>query len=239
MKTKQLQAWFMHKKKLTLVFLFGAILFCASTQFTHAQSLGSWTVVNVKYSFSNKWSVFGEAQIRSQKLYNQFNYYEYKGGVNYTFKKNITATLGTGSYQTYRDSGNFKLPKINNEWRVWPQLVIAHNLGMFQLEHRFRAEFRFTSIGYANRYRYKIGVLYPISKGKKNFTPLKLGASNEIFVTNRSPYFIRDRVNLLLYYKPSVAATIQLGYQRQIDYNSNVNIGKDYIFLGLALELKK
>ena len=53
--------------------------------YTYAQKfdLGSWNIVNLKYNLSNKWSAFGETQVRSLKFYNHFHYYEYKGGVNY------------------------------------------------------------------------------------------------------------------------------------------------------------
>jgi hypothetical protein len=62
--------------------------------------LGSWNVLNLKYNFDNKWSVFGETQLRSLKFYDHFHYYEYKIGSNYKFHKNATLSLGTGSYQT-------------------------------------------------------------------------------------------------------------------------------------------
>jgi hypothetical protein len=60
--------------------------------------IGSWNIINLQYSIDDKLSVFGEAQLRSLKLYNNFHYYEYKGGFNYKVNKNLRLTLGTGSY---------------------------------------------------------------------------------------------------------------------------------------------
>ncbi|MBL0051877.1 MAG: DUF2490 domain-containing protein [Bacteroidetes bacterium] len=85
--------------------------------------------MNLKYNYSNKWSVFGEAQLRSLKFYSNFHYYEYKGGINYKVHKNAQLTLGAGSYQTYKEGGNFVLPKNNNEFRLWPQVVIFQSIG--------------------------------------------------------------------------------------------------------------
>ena len=44
--------------------------------------LGSWNILNAKFNINEKWSVFGEAQLRSLEFYDRFHYYEYKGGVN-------------------------------------------------------------------------------------------------------------------------------------------------------------
>ena len=81
---------------------------------TYAQNfdLGSWNILNLKYTVNDKWSVVGEAQLRSLKFYYNFHYYEYKGGINYKLHKNATLSLGAGSYQTFKEGGNFVLPKI-------------------------------------------------------------------------------------------------------------------------------
>lgn len=49
--------------------------------------LGSWNILNLKYNHNEKWSAFGEAQLRSLKFYSNFHYYEYKGGINYKVHK--------------------------------------------------------------------------------------------------------------------------------------------------------
>ena len=38
--------------------------------------MGSWNILNLKYNPNDKWSVFGEAQLRSLKFYSNFHYYE-------------------------------------------------------------------------------------------------------------------------------------------------------------------
>jgi hypothetical protein len=64
-------------------------------------SLGSWNILNLKYTLSDRWSFFGEGQIRSLRFYDNFHYYEVKGGVNYELKNGMRFTLGGGTYQTY------------------------------------------------------------------------------------------------------------------------------------------
>ena len=201
--------------------------------------LGSWNILNIKYNQNEKWSFFGEAQLRSLKFYNNFHYYEYKGGINLKIHKNVKLTLGAGSYQTYNEGGNFVLPKNNNEFRLWPQAVLFQSLGNFKIEQRYRSELRFTSNGYRNRFRYRLGVSYPFGKEHDNYKPFQISASNELFFTNTEPYFERNRMLVTLNYKPSKATTLQIGYLHQFDYKINDETGRDFIQLGYFIEIFK
>ena len=90
--------------------------------------LGTWNIFNTKFTYTPQWSFFAEGQLRSLGFYNQLNYHELKGGVHYSLHKSALLTLGMGSYQTYQPEGNFKLPKSNSEFRVWPQLILLQRL---------------------------------------------------------------------------------------------------------------
>jgi hypothetical protein len=206
---------------------------------TYAQKydLGSWNILNLKYNVNDKWSAFGEAQLRSLKFYNNFHYYEYKGGFNYKVHKNATLSLGAGSYQTYKEGGNFVLPKNNNEFRIWPQINIFQSLGKLKIEQRYRAELRFTSNGYRNRFRYRLGLSYPFGKEKNNYKPFQISASNELFFTDIEPYFERNRIQVAFNYKPSKSTTLQLGYLHQFDYRINDETGRDFLQIGFFIEI--
>ena len=205
--------------------------------FAQHPDLGSWNIINLKYNHNEKWNVFGEGQIRSLKFYDHFHYYEYKGGVNFKAHKNLTLSLGTGSYQTYKEGGDFVLPKNNNEFRIWPQVVLFQTIGKLKIEQRYRAEFRFTSNGYRTRYRYRLGVSYPFGKERNEYKPFQVSASNEIFFTDKEPYFERNRMLLALNYKPLKATTIQIGYLHQFDFKINDETGRDFLQLGYFIEL--
>ena len=155
-------------------------LFNINLCFCQTSGLGTWNIVNVKYNFEEKWSAFGEAQIRSLKFYNNFHYYEYKVGVNYKIEKNLMVSLGAGSYQTFKEGGNFIFPKNNNEFRLWPQVILFQSIGKFKIEQRYRAELRFTSNGYRNRFRYRFGVSLPFGKERNGFKPFQISVSDEL-----------------------------------------------------------
>ena len=201
--------------------------------------LGSWNIVNFKYTFDEKWSIFGETQLRSLKFYSNFHYYEYKSGINYKFHKNATLSLGAGSYQTFKEGGNFVLPKNNDEFRIWPQIVFFQSISKFKIEQRYRAEFRFTSNGYRNRFRYRLGLSYPFGKEINKYKPYQISVSNELFFTDNEPYFERNRALIAFNYKPSAPITFQIGYLHQFDYKINDETGRDFLQIGLYFELFK
>jgi len=139
------------------LFFLKVAVFCLCFNYSYGQtaSLGTWNILNLKYNLNNKWSLFGEAQVRSLKFYNYFHYYEYKGGFNFKAYKNVQLSLGLGSYQTFKEGGNFVLPKNNDEFRIWPQVLLSQSMGKLKTEQRYRVELRFTNAGYRNRFRYR------------------------------------------------------------------------------------
>ncbi len=215
------------------------LLFSINSLSAQTLDLGSWNILNIKYNYNEKWSFFGEGQLRSLKLYNNFHYYEYKGGVNFKAHKNLKLTIGAGSYQTFNEGGNFVLPKNNDEFRLWPQAVLFQSIGKLKIEQRYRSEFRFTSNGYRNRLRYRLGFSYPFGKERDNYNPFQINASNEIFFTNTEPYYERNRMLVTLNYKPSKATTLQIGYLHQFDYKINDETGRDFLQLGYFIEIYK
>jgi hypothetical protein len=201
-------------------------------------SIGSWNILNIKNTFNDRWSFFAETQVRSLKLYDHFHYYEFKGGLNYKASQFVTLTLGAGSYQTYQEGGDFLTPKNNDEFRVWPQMTIQTNLGGVKMEQRGRIEARYTSTGYKNRYRYRLGFSYPLGQISKKLESLSIQCNNEIFFTNREPYFERNRFQILTLVKINENNSFQLGYLHQFDYKINDEIGRQFLVIGYVLEFQ-
>lgn len=198
--------------------------------------LGSWNIVHVKYTPAGTWSAFGEAQVRSLGFYTHFHYHEYKAGVNYRIHPNVTLTLGAGKYDTYKEGGDFVLPKNADEFRLWPQVVLSQPIGKFKVEQRYRAEFRYTTNGNSNRFRYRLGLAYPFGAAKNGYTPFQISASNELFFTTTEPYFQRNRSLVAFSFRTSQAVTLQLGYLHQFDYRINDETGRDFLQIGIFVE---
>jgi long-subunit fatty acid transport protein len=217
------------------------LLFCllllSNFSFSQKFDLGSWNILNLKYNLSNKWSAFGETQLRSLKFYNHFHYYEYKGGINYKINNQLKVSLGAGSYQTFREGGNFITPKNNNEFRLWPQLILFQSIGKLKIEQRYRTEFRFTSNGFRDRHRYRLGVSYPFGQERKGYLPFQASISNELFFTSKEPYFERNRLQYAFSFKPNKETTLQIGYLHQFDYKINDETGRDFLNIAVLYTL--
>ncbi len=225
----------MNNKRTILLLL--CLTISPAISYSQQIDLGSWNIINIKYNHNDKLSFFGEAQLRSLKFYNHFHYYEYKGGVNYKIHKNVKLTFGAGSYQTYKEGGNFVLPKNNDEFRLWPQIILFQSIGKFKIEQRYRAELRWTSNGYRNRFRNRLGASYPFGKERNGYKPFQTSISNELFFTDNEPYFERNRLQFTVNYKPSKLATLQIGYLHQFDYKINDETGRDFLVIGFYYEL--
>lgn len=203
---------------------------------TNAQSqskLGSWNILNVNMRINEKWNVFAESQVRSLSFYDEFHYYEIKTGGTFKIDKQFSATSGFGSYNTYNEGGNFKNPIQNKEIRTWAQLNIKSSIGIFNFEHRYRAEQRFTSNGFRNRFRYRLGTLIPLNNSLVKEKTIYLNIWNELFLTNKEPFFERNRLFLGFGYELNKNVAFQTGYIHQFDYKINDEIGRD--FLNIAI----
>lgn len=222
-------------EKLYLVLLIHCLII--NNSIAQTPDLGTWNILNAKYNLNEKWSVWGEGQIRSLNFFTNFHYYEYKGGVNYKFSKNLALTFGTGSYQTYKEGGDFVLPKNNDELRIWPQVILYQSINKLKIEQRYRTELRFTSNGYRNRFRYRLGLSYPLGKQRHEYSPLQINLSNEIFFTDHEPYFERNRMLFSINYKPTKVSTIQIGYLHQFDYKIDDETGRDFLQIGYFIDI--
>ena len=201
-----------------------------------AQQSGSWNILQLKYHPNEQTEIFAEGQLRSLRFYHNFHYYEYKAGLSYLWRKACRFTLGAGSYQTYREGGDFVLPKNNDEFRIWPQIQLSQQVGLFRVEQRYRWESRFTSSGYRNRYRYRLGLSVPLGFKINDKQVFRILAGNELFFTDREPYFERNRANVALEIRTGKNSSMQLGYLYQFDYKINDETGRSFFQLGYYLD---
>jgi hypothetical protein len=191
--------------------------------------LGSWNTTNVNLKLNQKWNIFAEAQLRSLSFYDQFHYYEYKGGFTHKIDSNFSITSGIGSYNTYSEGGNFQKPTQNEEIRTWVQINMKNPLEFVSFEHRYRAEQRFTSNGYRNRFRYRLSATVPLNNKKIGPKTIYALGWNELFFTDDEPFFERNRLFVGGGYEFSKNVAMQMGYIHQFDYKINDETGRDFL----------
>jgi hypothetical protein len=205
--------------------------------FSQKSHFGSWNVITTKLTLSDKWGAYNELQLRSQSFYDDHFYYEVKGGVSYSVNKNFTFLLGVGRYITYTDGGSFKKPVTGNETRFWQQLTMNHYLERIKFEHRYRVEQRWFKTGFRNRFRYRLNAVMPINNRKMGPKTFYMAAFDEIFLTNKKPFFERNRLFIGTGYQLSKLFTIQPGYVYQYDYRNEVGSGKHFFQLTFTIDI--
>lgn len=213
------------------------LLLTSQIAFSQNSDLGSWNVINTKLTLSERWSVFNELQLRSKSFYDNHYYYEIKGGVGYSVSKNFTFLLGTGKYVTYSDGGDFVKPIASNETRFWQQVTMNHFLERLKFEHRYRVEQRWFKDSYRNRFRYRLNIAVPINKKKIGPKTFYVASFDEIFLTNKAPYYERNRFFAGVGYQAAKWVTIQPGYVYQSDFRNNVAQGKHFFQLTIGFEI--
>lgn len=201
------------------------------------RDFGSWNITNINIKLDPKWKVFAETQLRSLSFYNEFHYYEYKAGFSYKIEPNFYLSTGIGSYNTFSEGGNFQQPAQNKEVRTWIQVNMKNPLEFVTFEHRYRAEQRFTSNGYRNRFRYRLTASIPVCTKKSSSKPINAIFWNELFFTDKEPFFERNRLFLGGDYPFSKNLTLQLGYIHQFDYKINDETGRDFLNISFLYQI--
>ncbi len=215
------------------------VFFVCTGRPLQAQHPGTWNILNVRYPVNSKLTIFSEGQVRSLSFYDDFHYHELTTGVIFRPSRQITLTLAGGEYLTYSSGGNFVSPIRSDEFRFWPQAAISQSFGRLILEHRYRSEFRFITSGFRLRFRSRLGITLPLNNREIKPGTIYMGASEELFFTNRAPYFERNRFILLVGRQFSRRITMHLGYVHQFDYRINDETGSDFVQVSLQATLSR
>jgi hypothetical protein len=197
-------------------------------------SIGSWNSLSARLPLANNWSTGAEAQVRSLQFYNDFHYHEAKAWVSKEWQKKYRLTLGSGYYVTYQAGGDFVSPANVRDFRVWPQFELFHPGRIWRLEHRLRTEFRFTNLGFRNRFRYRLALSCKLPA----IPALRLQVSNEVFF-GKLDFLDRNRIsgNAQWAFSPQFSAT--LGYMYQFDKSVNDETGRDFLMLGALFHIQR
>ncbi|MBE9661702.1 DUF2490 domain-containing protein [Mucilaginibacter myungsuensis] len=214
------------------------LIIFTNTAFGQDNKLGSWGIFNIQMpgDSSHKWGGMIELQSRSNELFNQFNYYETKGGVSYDLDKNFTALLGGGRYLTY-DYNNLGAGPTIIEARMWQQMTLSQYLDRIKLEHRYRIEQRWLNGHYRNRFRYRINAFVPLNKKKVGPETFFITVFNEIFLNNHEPHFERNRFSAGLGYQFDKKWILQAAWLNQYNYVPGKGSAKNNIAFTLMYRI--
>ena len=153
-------------------------------------------------------------------------------GIDYYAKNNMQLTVGYAWIRTY-PYGEQPVAHVNDEQRIWQQVLLKSMFGRCELQHRFRFEQRFLenwqplddgsyqreSLLFRQRGRYRLMLTIPLSRKEMTDNTLFLSASNELFVGYGrgigKNVLDQNRMSCTLGWRFNNACNVQLGYLNQ------------------------
>lgn len=180
--------------------------------------LGAWYMYFGTHRVAERWSIHNEAQLRYYDLGGNFNQLLLRVGANYHLRPHTWLTLGYAyidtdpTYGAPFPQGPDEQGRNIPENRLFEQFIRRHDLGAWSLEHRFRLEQRFLTLGDTrrteHRARYRLQAAYPL--GDTFF----LSLYDEIFLNLQGDAFGQNRLYLALGAKLGPGVSLQAGYLR-------------------------
>jgi hypothetical protein len=177
---------------LTLVWASGLI-----SHSIHAQKsdVGNWLIYFGNQAINKNWNWWNEVQYRNYDLVGDLQQFIVRTGLGYNLTENNNNLLfGYAFIHSQAYVINSDLKSKTNEHRLYQQFVTRQQFGRFFLQHRYRLEERFLPDAFRLRFRYLLGINYPLNNPTMVKNTVYLSFYNELFVNARSPLYDRNRL---------------------------------------------
>jgi len=202
-------------------------------------SLGNWEAMYLRAKISPKWSLMGEGHIRSSSYSMNYDYFEVKAGIAYSFSNKLTALFGTGYYNTDLPGGFLKTPVLQKEFRTWLELSCKQVYKRLNINQRVRIEQRFIGVNYKNRFKYLFGLTVPVNQHELLKKSLYLAVNDEIWLPQYGMFMEKNRFFAGAGYIMNDNIACQIGCVSDTDYKPGSHTIKNYIQIALIYDLSK
>ena len=185
--------------------------FLASAQ---ESDLGNWILLFGNKKINNKLNWHHEMQYRNYDAVGDLEQLLLRTGIGLKVGENANVLLGYGFIR----SENYTQPEeksIVNEHRIFQQVITKQNIIKLRLQHRYRFEQRFVEDDFRLRFRYFLGLAYPIWKEETSSKELYFSMYNEIFLNTERDVFDRNRLYGGLGFRLNETLRFELGYMNQ------------------------
>ncbi len=217
-----------------IVFIVYLIFFLCPHAFAQRQSTNNqtgWYMYFGNHHLNDKWGLHLEAQLRRAEIISKPQQLLIRTGINYYLSKSAFLTAGYAFIETY-PYGDFAVKASFPEHRLWEQLQLNSQQGIFEWTSRFRLEQRFSKLPvlvgdeykpgdaiYTNRFRILNKFSIPLS-GKVIVDNSLYAAVYDEFMINfgnkvGNNIFDQNRAAISLGYKLPKLGRIELGYMYQ------------------------
>lgn len=193
-----------------------------------SSEIGNWFMYNGSHKISQKWAVKSMAHFRYYEFSNNYQQEIYRLGGNYSFNKNLNATIGYSYVATDIQFGSPSSKIFEN--RIYEDINYTNFFSKLKLRHRFRFEHRFINSNSVNSeshwFRYDLNANYPIAEKWSAY------AFNEIFLNmDKSKRFVQNWTGFGFLHQIHTSLKLNVGYL-QIKLPNEVH---KRILLGLIL----
>ena len=176
--------------------------------------LGNWLIYNGTIQFSERWSLFTEAQLRLWEIGSNVNDVLLRAGGQYHTSPNTLVALGYlhSKVRVFEDGPD------TTENRIYEQFTGKHRWGRPLLEHRFRLEQRWLETSgdtiYRNRARYRLQITTPLNRPTMQPRTHFVNIYDEVmlnFANSHDNGFDQNRLYAAYGYQFTKLANLQLG----------------------------
>ncbi len=193
----------MYKYIIVIAFL---MPFVASSQ---DSDMGNWLIYIGNKKLDNQWNVHHEVQYRNYNAIGDLEQLLLRTGIGKNLTEgNNNLLLGYGFIRS-ENYANAEDKIVVNEHRIFQQFITKQSIGKVNVQHRYRFEQRFVEDDFKLRFRYFLGLSYPLTD------QFYLSSYNEIFINTVQNAFDRHRLYGGLGYKVSSQVKVELGYMNQ------------------------
>ena len=208
----------------------------ARAQQNPEDDLGNWLIYNGTIRFSDRWSMFTEAQVRLWEVASNLNEWIVRASMHYDLSTQAMVGLG----YAHAETSPFENGPLRTENRLYQQFAVRHDWVRSLFEHRYRLEQRWLeeagNRSYSNRFRYRLQVTTPLNRETMEPGAHFINAYDEIFLNFDSERtFDQNRLYAAYGHQLTSDSNLQLGllwqarstedfFRLQIFYTHNFNL---------------
>lgn len=176
--------------------------------------LGNWILLFGNKQISQKFNWHHEIQYRNYNAVGDLEQLLLRTGIGAQVTDNTNLLLG---YGFIRSENYIAIEEkvVVNEHRIFQQVITKQNIAKLKLQHRYRFEQRFVEDDFRMRFRYFLGLAYPVWNAPDSPKELYLSGYNEIFLNTKSNVFDRNRLYGGLGYRLNEMFRFEIGYMNQ------------------------
>jgi hypothetical protein len=198
------------------------ILLAAKAETTRAEDaedkLGNWMGVNSTLRLSDRWSLFGQGEVRFWEAASNLNEFLWRFAGHYDINPIAMVGLGYVRVDTWAFDDDNDSSRIRIENRLYQQFALKQSWARAKFEHRFRLEQRWFARNdvdndYSNRIRYRLQVTVPITHKTIEPGAYFINTFNETFINfdGGERDFDQNRLYVAGGHQFTPASNLQLG----------------------------